>query len=160
MHLHHLLAEEGERGEGHVLEGRGVADELRRGPAVLHLPQDVGQEEEDGDQPAQPDPRLAEMPALRREQQAHEHPEAEEEKAVLVLQPEPADEPEEEPELRVAGVHDPHHDPGPQRPEQDVERVHGEDVEEEEIDRDDQGADRGQCLGVAAAAHLAGDPAG
>ncbi len=158
MHLDDLLGKELQRRQRHVLVRGGVADELQRRRAVRRLPDQMRQEEENRDRATQPDPGAAEVPALGSEQQPGEHPAAEEEHAVLVLQAEAADQAEEKPELRIATLDDADHRQSPERPEEDVEGVHRKDVEGKEVDRSDQSAQCREDLGEPPAPQLPGDP--
>jgi hypothetical protein len=79
---------------------------------------------------------------------------------VLVEQPETGDQAEQQPEPAIPGVDDADHDQGAEEPEQHLEGVHREEVEEEEVDRRDQRTERGDRLGRPPAAQFAGEPAG
>src|SRR5262249_36143649 len=162
VHLENLQDEKLEKGlPGPPRLGRDQ-EVLPRRPAVPVFPEQVGKEEDAGDEPAQPDPAAAEPDPLLREQQAHAEAEAEKQQAVLVFEPEAEDSAEEEPETPVSALlspllsrrQDADRDQGAQRPEKDVERVHRIDVEGEQIHGRDDAAEGGEELRRPAAAQL------
>ena len=71
---------------------------------VLHIPKQVGQEDEKCDETADPEPLGAKESAFRSRQQTSHNSEAKDQHGVLVLEPDSRQQAEPKPELRVTGL--------------------------------------------------------
>jgi hypothetical protein len=99
IHNQNLLRDKLRRREHNVLAAvRDVAQQLVRGPAVPHLPENVRQGDGERDRAAEQNPFLCKMSALGCEEQRNENAAAEECHRMLVLETEPGEHTEPEPE--------------------------------------------------------------
>ncbi len=144
---------------GHVLPLLGVAHELQGRPVVPGQPDQVGEEEKQGDGAADPGPLAGEQPALPGQQQPGHDRGAKEEHAVLVEQRHAGQDAERDPELAAAAVDHAQQQPGAAHPAQGLEGVHRVEAADGQVDGRHAAGQRGQELGEARAAHLFRQPA-
>ena len=151
-----LLLHEFERREHDVLAGAlHVLEVLERREAVPDLPEHVREEEKQGDRAADPDPSLAELAALGRQDERDDDGRAEEERRVLVLEAQSREDAERDPPARVSGPDDANEREDAAHPEERLEAVHRHERVLREEDRREERAQSGEQLGVTPPAELA-----
>ena len=126
----------------------------------MHVPRHVREEDEECDASAEPDPGPCEGPPLRRQQDPDHEGEGVDRHRVLVLQAEPGDEAEPEPQPLVAGLHDADDHVRAARPEQGLEGVHREEVVHHDVDAGQRARHGREAHREAPAAHLPREEAG
>ena len=93
-----LLKEVLRQGKDNVAAfGTDVVHELEEGPLIVDIPEQVGQENQEGCATAQPDPATEEDAALRGGQQTDDHAEAKQGDGIFFLQANPRDHAEPQP---------------------------------------------------------------
>ena len=127
---------------------------------MLHVPDHVREEDQEGDRPAEPDPGPREGASLRAQQDADHQGERVDRHRVLVLQAEAGEKAEPQPQLLVAGPDDADEDVRAPRPEQRLECVHREEVVHHDVDEGERARDGREAHREPPAAHLAGQEAG
>src|SRR5260370_21148830 len=86
VHKQRLLEEVGKRPQHDVAAfSANTPNELNERPVVLDVPENIGKEDEEGSESAEPDPLVEEDAALLRQQQADDDAEAEESNGVFLL---------------------------------------------------------------------------
>jgi len=107
----------------------------------------MGQEEQRGDQSAQPEAAVAQLPPLRSEQQSGAKAGDEKTHRILVEQTQSCSHSKPDPQIGTLLHSYFDHDPGEQRPEKEIEGVHGEIARGvAEDDRGESGRGGGQEL--------------
>ena len=130
-----LLGHEGGGAEHHVLAHPAHASEVLEGREVVaELPDDVGQEDEEGHSDREPGPGRAQLAPRPREDEGRAQGQAEEHRRVLVHQAEAGEEAEEEPGAPITTIEDPQQDEHRSHPQQRLEGVHGEEAVGAEVD--------------------------
>ena len=82
--------------------GANVVHQFEKGPVVVDVPQQIGEEDQKGCAAADPDPPIEENAALSGEQKTGDHAESEESDGILFLQPDAGHHAEPEPIKRAA----------------------------------------------------------
>src|SRR5260221_10806552 len=100
---------------------------------VADLPEEVRQEDEKRDHAGEHEPPVEHERAISRQQQGHNDGEPEDEHGVLVQQSDTSKESEEQPEPRIASLHESNDDERTGAPDQRLDRVHAEIAAEGEI---------------------------
>jgi hypothetical protein len=157
----HLLRQEAQRGQDHVAPLLSDDLELLQvGEVVLDDPHQVGQEDDEGSEPSEPDPTPGEAPAFGCQEKSNHNGDAEKGHRVLVLEAETGEHPERDPQPLLAGSKEPDVDPGAAGPDQLLEGVHALVAEHHHPHRRRDDRECGQALGEAAPAELAGEETG
>ncbi len=158
VHVDDLLLDEGERTEDDVLPfAPNVLQVLERRKMMEELPDHVRGEQRARDRGPDPDPRFREFPPMAGQQKRGGNRESEEERGVLVFEPEPAENAEPHPEAGVAGPQDPGNDENRAHPEERLEGVHRQQAVLRSIAGHTQHGQSGKELGVSTPSELAGD---
>ena len=124
MNEQHAFPEESPGRHGKVLLDGHVVNELRRGEVVVHLPKNMGQENQGRKRATHPQPLVEKMPSRRRKRQADDQPQAEESHRVLVFQAQARHQAKQHPQPGVAALQDAHQKINAQGPEQVIKAVH------------------------------------
>ncbi len=95
------------------------------------------------------------MPPVRSKKHADENPETEERNAEFILERQARNQTKQYPQLLVAGFQNSDKDIKRQCPEENIETVHGVEIEYREIDRCDQNCGGGKNLSKSLTAKLA-----
>src|SRR5271165_4918360 len=127
---------------------------------TLNFPNEIGQEDQESNQAAEPNPRLHEMAALLREEQADEESETEDQRGMLVLEADTGDQAEEQPEFRAGAIENPQGDQNASHPDARLEDIHSQQAVQSEVQRGDDHGDAGESDGITAGAEFAGDQPG
>src|SRR6266436_4993743 len=137
-----------------------VGEQFEKWEVMLDVPDEIGEEYQESDQAAEPDPRLKEHRAMLSKQQARYHAGGEEDDAIFVLKRYARDRAKPQPQFLVARLDDPDQHQSASRPGQRFEGVHRNVVAHREADPGGEDGQRGERLRKSLAAEFAGDPSG
>jgi hypothetical protein len=122
-----LLKEVLRQGKDHVTAfGTDVVHELEEGPLIVNIPEQVGQENQEGCAAAQPDPAIEEDAALGGEQKADDHAEAKQCDGIFFLEANARDHAEPEPVVWIIALDGEEGEVGAAHPESGFEAVGAE----------------------------------
>ena len=156
-----LLPEKRERREldvAPVLPDRLLQLEERE--AFPEVPDEVGQEREEGRGGSDPDPSAAEERAAARRGEETDHGAgAEEAHRVLVQQADPGEQAERQPQARIGAVEETRDQDRAARPEQGLPRIHGREAVRDEHDRRDGDPEGCEKLRAAVSTEVSGKEA-
>jgi hypothetical protein len=132
-----------------------IAQHLERRPAVIDLPEDVREHDESRERRAPERPLREEQSPLSCEEKPGDEGDREERHGVLVEEPDSDDDADREPESRIVPPDHADREPGARRPEERLQRVHGEEAVEPEVDRRHEDREGGDDLREPTATQLA-----
>lgn len=162
VHHHELGSEEGEQGELDVfMLELAVVEKFEGGPAMVRLPEEVGESDPDEESDGEGGPAGEEDAALGCEEEANAETDEEEGHRGLVEEAEAGGDAEDRPPLAETGAgEDADESEGREHPEDGFDGVHGEKAVEGEVLGGAEDAEHGEGLGGAAAAERPGEDAG
>src|SRR5260370_15978416 len=100
-----------------------VGEQFVKWELMLDVPDEIGREDQEGDQASEPDQRLEDHGAMFGKQQTRDHAGCEEDDPIFVLKRYSCDEAEPQPQFLVAGLEDADQDQRASRPSQRLEAV-------------------------------------
>src|SRR2546427_8828004 len=127
-------------------------------PSVSDFPNHVGQKNQEGREPAEPNPRPAEIANRGSQEKAQENSRAEEQHRMLVKHADSRNPAEQEPQALRASIQNAQQDCGAKHPQYRLESIHGEKIVEGQINRRQQDGSSGEDAVQPAAAHLEQQP--
>ena len=127
---------------------------------VVNVPQEIGQENQEGREPAQPDPFVGEDAALLGEQQADHNAEAEQRDGILLLHAQARDNAEPEPVARIVALDGENREIGATHPQIRFETVGSQQAAVGEVLRRDHDRHRAEQKGESPSAKFAGENRG
>ena len=161
MHPQDVLPEERQRAQPHVPSVPPDVGELFEvGEAVLHVPQEIREGQDEGEEAGQDEPPVPEKAPVRRGEEPDDHRGAEDEHRLLVLEAQAGEQAEEEPEAGLSGPDDARGHEGAAGPDQRLDGVHREVAVEDVGERGDDDRDGREGAGTPAASQLPGERGG
>ncbi len=156
-----MLEEVGKRSQHHIPAlGADAPHELNEWPVVPDVPEQVGQENEEGSESAQPDPLIEEDAALFGQQQADDDTKAEDGNGIFLFQAKTCDQAKPEPVAWLIVLDGADGEVGTAHPEVRFQTVCPEQASVREVLRCDERTDGAQEKCELAAAEFAGDGGG
>src|SRR5256886_3197857 len=153
-----LLEEVGKRPQHHVAAFRTDApNELNKRPVVLDVPEHSGKEDEEGSEPAEPDPLVEEDSALLRQEQADDDAEAEESNGVFLCKAKTREHGKPGPVSWTISLDGQDGEVGATHPQVGFETVCPQQASVGEVLRRHERADSAEEEGVTASSQFAGD---
>ncbi len=158
MHQQGLLGDKTIPGDRSVFILRHIAQNFDGRKVILDLPQQVGKEDDEGEQSAEPDPRISQVACPETDPKTEKNRQAKNQRGMLVQNSHAGDQSEKQPQPRRAALGDAHGHGHTGHPKKRFKRIHGKKAVHGQVDGTEKDRGRGEHVSKPAPAEFAHHP--